>query len=302
MAKAEFIPTVWSARFLDILDRTNVWSSVANRNYEGEISAFGDRVKIPGFTTQIQVGDYVRDTPITAAPQTTDGETQELVIDQSKFFRFFVDSLDAAQSRPDLMDAAMSRAAVAISQVKDDFYAGLVNAAHADARSMRITTARHSDGWGKSFIEAVNETAEAMDLQNIPEDGRWIILGPRALRGFERYLLTGAVGDAFRPATSDEALRNGFVGRLLNFDLRKTTNVPSLAVSSVNYDRNWVGQGTGNLTIGDQVERLVPYEPENLFGDAVKGLYGYGGKLIFNNSDYSANETLWNIETNQATT
>ena len=48
MAVDGFIPEVWSAQVLDSLKKSLVFAGpgVVNRNYEGEISDFGDTVRI----------------------------------------------------------------------------------------------------------------------------------------------------------------------------------------------------------------------------------------------------------------
>ena len=44
MAISTFIPTIWSARLLAHLDKAHVYAKLVNRDYEGEIKNFGDKV------------------------------------------------------------------------------------------------------------------------------------------------------------------------------------------------------------------------------------------------------------------
>ncbi len=39
MSLDNFIPTIWSARLLENLNKAHVYSSLCNRDYEGEIRA-----------------------------------------------------------------------------------------------------------------------------------------------------------------------------------------------------------------------------------------------------------------------
>ena len=91
--QSNFVPEIWSARFLSRLDDSLVWGSVANSLYEGEIAQAGDTVKIPTPTTTVTVSDYTIDTDI-ASPTLTSGTTQDLTIDQQKYFHFYVDDID----------------------------------------------------------------------------------------------------------------------------------------------------------------------------------------------------------------
>ncbi|MDY6346055.1 MAG: hypothetical protein SPL36_04725 [Succiniclasticum sp.] len=64
MAISTFIPTLWSARLLAHLDKSLVLGNLVNRDYEGEIKNFGDRVKINQIA-DVTVKDYIKGTDIT---------------------------------------------------------------------------------------------------------------------------------------------------------------------------------------------------------------------------------------------
>ena len=85
-----FIPTVWAARLLTALEKSLVYgqANVCNRDYEGEIREAGNTVKI-GSIGDVTIGDYTKDTDITA-PETLTDSDQQLEIDQAKYFNFYV--------------------------------------------------------------------------------------------------------------------------------------------------------------------------------------------------------------------
>lgn len=105
MAFSNFIPEIWSARLLDHLNKVHVYANLMNRDYEGEIKAYGDTVHINQIS-DITVTDY-DGTDFAAKPQELDSAEQTLVIDQAKAFNFQIKDIDNAQSNPKLMDAAM---------------------------------------------------------------------------------------------------------------------------------------------------------------------------------------------------
>ena len=109
MSVAKFIPTIWSARLLEHLDKAHVYAALVNRDYEGEIKNFGDKVKINQIG-DITIKDYTKGSDIDD-PEELTGSDQELVIDQAKYFNFSIDDVDNAQTNPKLMDEAMQRAA-----------------------------------------------------------------------------------------------------------------------------------------------------------------------------------------------
>ena len=60
MAFSNFIPEVWSARLLEHLDKVHVYAALMNRDYEGDIRAYGDTVHINQIGS-ITINDYTGD-------------------------------------------------------------------------------------------------------------------------------------------------------------------------------------------------------------------------------------------------
>ena len=110
----EFIPTVWAARLLTALEKSLVYgqANVSNRDYEGEIRASGNTVKIASIG-DVSIGDYVKDNDIDD-PEVLSDDDQSLLIDQAKYFNFYVDSIDRAQQNVNVLDEAMRRSAWAL--------------------------------------------------------------------------------------------------------------------------------------------------------------------------------------------
>lgn len=135
-----FIPTVWSARILQQLDKALVYgqTGVVNRDYEGEIREAGSTVKIASIG-DITVADYTRDTDI-GDPQILTDTEQMLVIDQQKYFNFYVDSIDRAQTNINVMDEAMQRAAYGLRDKADQYIAALMDAAVPSGNKIGSTT------------------------------------------------------------------------------------------------------------------------------------------------------------------
>ena len=81
MSIQNFIPTIWSARLLNHLDKSHVFLYLLNRDYEGEIKNFGVTVKI-NQVGDVSIKDYTKGTDIDA-PDDITGEQLELKIDQA---------------------------------------------------------------------------------------------------------------------------------------------------------------------------------------------------------------------------
>ena len=291
-AIADFIPTIWTARFLQALQDNFVYGSRVNRNYEGEVAAYGDTVKIPMLTSTVTVRDYTANQDI-ADPELANGDTREFAIDRQRYFHLYVDDVNAAQARPDLMTEAMRIAGITVAQDVDKYVAGKFVKCFANARRVSdATAAADAAAAGASHILSVAKLKRMMTEAKLPLAGRWLIVPPQFTERLEAHFLTnpGAnAGGIYTPATNEETLRNGFAGRLLGFDLLTTNLVPSGAgveddpfkVQAQNATYRCVaGQGNEVVTFAEQITEVEAYRPEKRFGDAVKGLYVYGADRI----------------------
>ena len=119
-----FIPTVWAARLLSALDKSLVYGQpgVVNRDYQGDIIEAGNSVKVASIG-DVSIGDYTKDTDI-ANPEILTDADQTLVIDQQKYFNFYIDSVDRAQQNVNVLDEAMRRAAYKLNDTADSYIAG----------------------------------------------------------------------------------------------------------------------------------------------------------------------------------
>ena len=285
MALSDFVPQIWSARFTTKLRDALVWGSVMNANYEGEIQAAGDTVKIPTSTTTITVRDYTESTDIADA-QEANGTTQDLLIDKQKYFHFYVDDIHEAQTRPELMDDAMGEAAFQMANQQDDDYATTIQSAYDVSRNTAVSVAMNAadNGYDIALLQAFTATAKSMDEANVPQEDRWAIVSPFLKeRLTNRFAIQGNSAGVYIPATSEQSLRNGFIGNLFGFRLLSTNKVQKINIATNPHDRFYLGQGTGANTRAEQLVSIEAYRPEKRFGDAVKGLRVYGSKNVHAN-------------------
>lgn len=266
---SNFIPTIWSAQLLVSLKNTLIYGQpgVVNRNYEGEISAFGDTVKINGIGA-VNIGDYTRNTDMTGPDILTDS-TQSLVINRSKFFNFQIDDADKAQIKPQVMQQAMVEAAYALRNAADQYVASLYTGVQAaNTIGSDATPAAPSKGTAYEYLV---DLAGKLDEANVPEEGRWTVIPP----WFEGLL---AKDDRFVHATAggDDVVRNGVIGRAAGLTILKSNNVPNTAGTKYKIIAGYAGA----ITFAEQVNQVEAYRPEKRFADAVKGLHMYGAKLV----------------------
>lgn len=270
MSLSNFIPTVWSARMMQALERALVYgqTGVVNRDYEGEIRDKGDSVRISS-VGDVTVKDYDKAVQLDAPEGLTDAG-QMLLIDRGKYFNFSVDDIDAVQANVDVMSEAQRRAAFRLRDKADQFIA----ASHALVPSTNLVG---SDGspvvpTASTAYELLVDLSVKLDEADIPDDMRFVVV-PSWFHGLllkdPRFVQSGTpVGDA--------VLRNGQVGEAAGFRVLKSNNVPNTTGTLY---KIIAGHDMG-YSFAEQIVKVEAYRPERSFADAVKGLHVYGGKLV----------------------
>lgn len=273
MTLANFIPALWAGNILSNLNKAHVYAQpgMVNRDYEGEIKAAGDRVKINSIG-RVTVKDYVKNTPIDD-PETLTDSQRELVIDQQKYFNFAIDDIDKAQTKPKVMIEASKESAYALSDVADQFVAGLYIGA---ASNIGSTVAPESLASPAEAYELLVELAVLLDENDIPSVNRQVVV-PAWFHG--QLQLDDRFVKAGTPA-SDAVLRNGIVGTAAGFTVAKSNNVPTAVDGTAGTSYKIQASTPQARSFAEQVVETEAYRPEKRFGDALKGLHVYGGKIV----------------------
>lgn len=217
MAIANFIPEVWAASLLTNLKKNLVFGGLANRDYEGEISDFGDTVHITSIAAPT-IGTYTKDTNLSDPEALTDS-ARTLVIDQSKSFNFQIDDIDDRQSRNGgaLMDEASAEAAYALADVADQFLATTLATGSGIASLGTIDASATATNMYDLLLVPVRT---ALQKAKVPTAGRFIVLDSDSMG---KLLLDSRFIKANEAGTPD-ALRNGFVGRAAGLDILESPN------------------------------------------------------------------------------
>lgn len=272
MAIDHFIPEVWSAELLTALETSLVYGApgVVNRDYEGDIRAAGDTVRITSISDP-EIDDYVAGTTvITPQPLTTAQRT--LVVDQAKYFSFEVDDVDARQALPGVLTEGTSRAGYRLRDAADSFLAAKFVAGVQAANVIASTTIDPAPATGEvTAYEGLVRLAQKLDEADVPDMGRWAIVPAwfySQLLLDERFTDAGARGEA-------SAALNGQVGVVSNMRILRSNKVPAISTASA-----VVAGVPAALTYAEQINKVEAYRPENSFSDAVKGLHVYGAKVI----------------------
>lgn len=277
MTVNNFIPSIWSARILQNLQKALVYGNLVNRDYEGEITQAGDTVKIGGIGA-VTVSAYTKNST-TISWQTLADASQSLSIDQAKYFAFKVDDVDQAQTKPKLMDEAMREAAYAIADGIDAFLAALHSQVAAANKIGADGSSAKTIGYGSGELDAYKylvAMGEVLSENNVPQTGRWVVVPP--WYGTMLRINSGFTAAAASPA-GQAVIAQGGIGRVGGFDVYESNNVTDDAQSTKTYRIMAGVRETITMAIQKQ---LAPeaIRLQDVFADGVKGLVLYGGRVV----------------------
>jgi hypothetical protein len=270
MAISNFIPSIWSGAILRELELDQTWTQagVVNRDYEGEISDKGDRVKINSLG-DVTISTY---TGTLADPEELTDSQKELVIDQAKSFNFKIEDMDRVQSSVELMGEASRKAARGLNEVAGAYIAGLTLG--ADSANVLATSAAPITSLDKANVyEFLVELDKRLNKAAVPKAGRWV----QAPFWLEALLKQADILTKVDGAT--QVIRNGVVGRVAGFDIISAPVVATGTGAGGAWDAVVAGHGMA-LSFAEQIVKTEAYRPEKSFSDALKGLHVYGAKLV----------------------
>ena len=291
-----FLPEIYSKKVLNFFRKASVVEAITNTDYAGEISGYGDTVKIIN-EPKITVYEYERGADVDKTTL-TDVETT-LIVDTANAFKFIVDDIESQMSHVNFKEVATSSAAYSLRDAFDqgvmakmfagcsqDLGSDFNNADHiigADAAAgtggVAETTASvdllGSDGGGVDALDLMARMARLLDDQNIPEEGRWFVAPPSF---YEELSQSGSKLLSVDFNAGQGSIRNGLVssGKLRGFSMYKSNNI---AATSTATGKVLCGHMSAVSTAQTITSTEVIRDPSS-FGDIVRGLHVYGAKVL----------------------
>jgi hypothetical protein len=288
-ANSFFLPSIYSKKVLNFFRKSSVVEAITNTDYAGEISAYGDSVKIIKEPV-ISVYDYTRGSDTTST-KLTDQELT-LVVDSAKAFKFIVDDIETKMSHVNFKEVASSSAAYALKDSFDaaviaNMFSGLSSSSPDHVLGADSATALGAgvyDGAGSVDLGTSGETdpldlmarmARLLDEQNVPEEGRWFVAGPDF---YEQLSQSGSKLLSVDYNAGQGSIRNGLVssGKLRGFSMYKSNNI---AATSNATGKCLAGHISSTATAQTIISTEVLRDPSS-FGDIVRGLHVYGSKVL----------------------
>ncbi len=285
-----FMPSVYSKKVLNFFRKASVAEAITNTDYSGEITAYGDSVKIIK-EPEITVYTYERGADVTQT-KLTDQETT-LIVDVANAFKFIVDDIETAMSQVNFKEVAASSAAYALRDAFDEGVIAKIIAGVSAASPNHILgsdsatdlaagtfdgTGNLDIGFGSSEhdpLDVMAYMARLLDEQSIPEENRWFLAPPSF---YEQLSQSSSKLMSVDFNAGQGGIRNGLVssGKLRGFDMYKSNNIatPSNAAGQV-----VCGHMSSTATAQTITSTEVIRDPDS-FGDICRGLHVYGAKVL----------------------
>lgn len=276
-----FSVEVWSNLVIQKLYQTNVAMAVlANTDYEGDIRKAGSTVWVRTYG-RVSWGSYSKGQPINYQEL---GSTKEsLVVNDAEYFAFLLDDIDKVQSDQPLEAPYTQEASISLAELIDtklfSYYTSAAAANAIGTSGAPITL----DGTTNTVWAQLVEAEKRLNALNVPQEGRWIILGTDAKAWLskdttilkaaqpiaETVLRTGRPGMTSMTAP-------GYIGTLNGFDIYMSNNLPKPA-SGVT--ANIFGQGKP-VAYASKFQELETIRLQDTFATAVRGLILHDGKVF----------------------
>jgi hypothetical protein len=257
-----FIPEVFSKKLQAKFYAQTVLSEVTTNEYEGEISGLGNKVNIRTVPA-VTVADYTG----SLSYSDVTSSTIELDINKAKSYAFKVDDILRMQADIDFMNEAAQDAAQNMKiAIEQDVFANV-----AAGSSLTDINASPSNITSTNVLGFILSAGEQLDDNNIPEDGRFMIVNPAVATLIKQSELRQAylTGDSVSP------LRNGFIGKIDRFNMYVSNNLSTTTgVTSGLYGHPKA------IAYASQMTNTETVRLESSFGDGVRGLAVYGYKVV----------------------
>jgi hypothetical protein len=298
----QYIPILYAGKTIKRYYETSIIPFISNTDYEGMIKAQGNEVRIRT-VPEITIEDHAIGDVITN--QRPLSESKTLLIDKAKRWSFIIDDIEQVQT--DLknrvtewsQNAAENLDAHICTDVLTDLPAMVADANKGIAAGVRsslinlggaeVKGASHEflKITAQNIMRKIVELGAVLDEQNVPDDGRWLLIDPLTAALLKASDIKSAelTGDVKSP------YRSGLVGRVDRFTVFATNRLyrqlafeddgTTLAADSVeNYFTNILFGNREGLTFATQLTKNKMQDDPNGFDYVYRGLQVYGYEVI----------------------
>ena len=300
-----FIPQLWSNKLNAKFYQNTMLTEISNTSWEGEIKNQGDSIRIRT-APSIVIDDYAGagTTLTTRVPVPIYADLQ---INKGKYFSVQVNDVLAHQADIDLMETFTDDAAKQLKiAIENECFFQWFSTEGATALNKGAAAGAISASYGLGtdlvpinqatsgeLLKLILRMSAVLDEQNVPEEGRWLIMSP-----YDRHLLMQSdIAQAYFTGDQSSIVRTGKIGMLDRFTVYVSNLLPHGTTSKATVagltavasgatltnakPRRMMVAGTkAACAFASQITKTEPLRNQTDFGDIVRGLSVYGRKTI----------------------
>jgi hypothetical protein len=289
-----FIPVLWSTKLIEKFYASTVLAAISNTDYEGEIKNKGDTVVIRTKPT-ITIKDYLADGLLTV--ERPSSNIIELKIDKGKYFNLILDDVMEIQADLNMMNMWSDDAAQQFKIVVDtEILKSLLGQAATNNKGtlagkisgnvnlgvtgtpIQLVARNPAATAGKvEIVDLLVRLGQVLDEQNVPEQGRWVVLPA----WISSQIKMSELRDASLTGDSVSILRNGRLGMVDRFTIYVSNLLPMGVAAGLAAGESVIYAGTQHaLTFASQINNVETLRSEMTFGQILRGLQVYGYKVL----------------------
>ena len=301
-----FIPQLWSNKLNAKFYQNTMLTEISNTSWEGEIKNQGDSIRIrtaPSITITDYAGAGTTLSTEVPVPIYTD-----LQINKGKYFSVQVNDVLAHQADLDLMETFTDDAAkqLKIAIENEAFFQwfstegakavtnrGAVAGAISASYNLGTDLVPINQATSGEILKLILRMSATLDEQNVPEEGRWLILSP-----YDRHLLMQTdIAQAYFTGDNSSIVRTGKIGMLDRFTVYVSNLLPhgttakatvagltatsaGATLTNAKPRRMMVAGTKAACAFASQITKTEPLRNQTDFGDIVRGLSVYGRKVV----------------------
>lgn len=263
MAMTNFIPELWADMLMVDRPKETVFAKLCYTGpFLGDIKNKGDRVHITGIGRPT-IYDYTKGQTLTT--EYMEDYTQELVIDQAKYFDILLDDIDAKQAAGEIMATQMQEARRALVETLDAHIATKYDQACTTVTETEVTSA--------NVISTIASGVTALYENNVPTNEEIALVVTPAVA--QKIVMADIL---FNTNNSDRIA--GYMGQLNSFlNCRVYMSNSIYSPSTVDYCMLFTKKA---IALAEQIpaSSIEKFRPQGTFADAIKCLHLYGAKVI----------------------
>ena len=277
-----FTPELWSEKININLDDYGAYNDIVNRKYEGEIKQKGDKVyyyTLGSFETEKYNPDATGFTGLVY--KDPKGVRDALEITEADTIQFKVGDIKKVQANIELVNNFTKHMAVAFSNSKDKFIhdkavAGAGTKLHTDS-ALSLTK---DNVWAElCVLQRVLTRKNAITKNGLDYQGK----RPALIITPEFQQIMNQSPNYFANAFGNNVLRTGQIGHIGIFDVFLDTNIKTDKTGTgtgTAYSQTILAMTSDAFTFAEQVTETEKLRDKSEYGDFVRSLRVYGGKVV----------------------